>query len=429
MRRLARIALLVIVAAGCGAGTKAVGVETARTDSSAAPARRVGRFASPFPRPVFGSTSSSARCCLARTLLSYNGRPTAEGGTVLRPDLAAELPTVSADGLTWTFRLKHGLHYAPPYEGQEIVASDVIRGVEHSVNPRRRGLLRVALPRDRGGAGVRRRQGRLDLRSRSARPYTLVVHLSKPSGDLGHRFVFPESAPIPAGCGGGSREGLPSFITQSGPYMIETEATTCSRSSEPRVGSGHRRSPAAFPDRIEFSIGGSPEEYAAKVDSGKLDLAVDVKTVAPQDQIHRYEDRPGARAPRVRDAERRRSLPDDERGGAAVRRPSRAQGGQPRRRQAGAARHRRRAGAGAIATHIAPDSLEDNVLLDYDPYPSSGARGDLEAAKAEMARSGYDANGDGVCDARACKRVRAFTRTDLSGVAGRGDGAQAARSR
>ncbi len=55
------------------------------------------------------------RCCLLRTLLSYNGKPTAEGGAELRPDLAAELPTVSADGLTWTFRLKPGL-VSPPFE-------------------------------------------------------------------------------------------------------------------------------------------------------------------------------------------------------------------------------------------------------------------------------------------------------------------------
>ncbi len=32
------------------------------------------------------------RCCLLRTLLSYNGQTTDEGGSELRPDLAAEMP-------------------------------------------------------------------------------------------------------------------------------------------------------------------------------------------------------------------------------------------------------------------------------------------------------------------------------------------------
>ncbi len=62
------------------------------------------------------------RCCLLRTLMSYNGQPTSEGGAELRPDLADGLPEVSPDGLTWTFRLKPGIRYAPPFADREIVA-------------------------------------------------------------------------------------------------------------------------------------------------------------------------------------------------------------------------------------------------------------------------------------------------------------------
>ncbi|HUG88612.1 MAG TPA: ABC transporter substrate-binding protein, partial [Actinomycetota bacterium] len=40
------------------------------------------------------------RCCLLRTLMSYNGMSTEEGGTELQPDLATALPEVSDDGLT-----------------------------------------------------------------------------------------------------------------------------------------------------------------------------------------------------------------------------------------------------------------------------------------------------------------------------------------
>src|SRR6185436_4566352 len=42
------------------------------------------------------------RCCLLRTLMSFNGRSTAEGGAVPQPDLADGAPEVSVDGLTWT---------------------------------------------------------------------------------------------------------------------------------------------------------------------------------------------------------------------------------------------------------------------------------------------------------------------------------------
>jgi len=40
------------------------------------------------------------RCCLLRTLLSYNGKTPAKGGAEVQPDLASALPEQSADGLT-----------------------------------------------------------------------------------------------------------------------------------------------------------------------------------------------------------------------------------------------------------------------------------------------------------------------------------------
>ena len=72
------------------------------------------------------------RCCLLRTLYSYNGKPTEDGGGEPRPDLAAGPAVVSADGLTWTFRLKQGLHYAPPFDDTPIVAPDVVRALERT---------------------------------------------------------------------------------------------------------------------------------------------------------------------------------------------------------------------------------------------------------------------------------------------------------
>jgi hypothetical protein len=55
-------------------------------------------------------------------------------------------------------------------------------------------------------------------------------------------------------------------------------------------------------------------------------------------------------------------------------------------------------------THAGLDSLEANLLVDYEPY---GVGGDLESALAEMARSRYDTDGDGICDRPVCSRVPA----------------------
>ncbi|HEX9123742.1 MAG TPA: hypothetical protein VF984_10385, partial [Actinomycetota bacterium] len=61
-----------------------------------------------------------------------------------------------------------------------------------------------------------------------------------------------------------------------------------------------------------------------------------------------------------------------------------------------------------IRWHIAPDAVEGGLLQSWRPEWLPSAGGDLEAARAEMARSRYDRNGDGRCDAKVCHGVRAL---------------------
>ena len=152
----------------------------------------------------YGPAFELFRCCLLRTLLSYNGTPTAEGGAEPRPDLAAELPTVSSDGLTWTFHLKPGLHYAPPYEDVEITSPDVVRGIERMFNPPNASMAEAFGRLTIGGyesyyqpliEGTEAfASGTADSISGLETPddYTLVVHLTEPTGDLAERFTLPQ---------------------------------------------------------------------------------------------------------------------------------------------------------------------------------------------------------------------------------------------
>src|SRR6187397_2790936 len=81
-------------------------------------------------KEYYGVAWAFDRCCLLRTLLSYNGKTTAEGGAEVQPDLATALPEQSADGLTWTFTLKPGIKYAPPLQDVTVTAQDFIRAME-----------------------------------------------------------------------------------------------------------------------------------------------------------------------------------------------------------------------------------------------------------------------------------------------------------
>jgi peptide/nickel transport system substrate-binding protein len=58
--------------------------------------------------------------------------------------------------------------------------------------------------------------------------------------------------------------------------------------------------------------------------------------------------------------------------------------------------------SGTITSHFVPPGMTGGLNADYNPYATPNNAGDIEAAKAEMAQSKYDTDGDGVCDAAAC---------------------------
>jgi peptide/nickel transport system substrate-binding protein len=64
---------------------------------------------------------------------------------------------------------------------------------------------------------------------------------------------------------------------------------------------------------------------------------------------------------------------------------------------------------GEIAGHIMVNSLEGDLLKDYDPYATANSAGDVNLAKEAMKASVYDTNGDGICDADVCQNVLAVT--------------------
>jgi peptide/nickel transport system substrate-binding protein len=388
------------------------------------------------------------RCCLLRTLLSYNGRPTSQGGAVLRPDLAATLPTVSPDGRAWTFHLKQGLHYAPPLQKAEIVAQDVIRALEREFSPSPRAYRRLypnpvlghyANLYDGVIEGIDAfRSGKSANISGLEAPdrYTLVVHLVRPSGDLGYGFSMPATAPIPPnpsnpaarlGVAQGHGNGYGRFLVSSGPYMFagadKLDFSLPADKQKPVSGylPGRRfafvRNPSwdprtdplrkAYVGRIEFRLLPPAHTEAAlaklahQVDSGRLDLLLDAGAsdgqlarsakgrlfITVADNVYFF--RLNIALPPFDDIHVRKAanlVLDKARAAASIGNPLRS----------------------PVAGHLAPDSLDGNLLLGYDPYATPGHHGDLAAARAEMATSRYDRNHDGICDVAACRGISAI---------------------
>jgi peptide/nickel transport system substrate-binding protein len=387
------------------------------------------------------------RCCLVRTLLSHNGQSAAEGGARLQPDLAASLPEVSADGLTWTFRLKPGLHYGPPLEDVEITAGDFVRDFHRLLAPSIGSYFAYDYLVIEGAAEYFDGTAASISGIEAPDDHTLVFRLTEPAGDFGARLAGTSTGPLPpnpaqpdatTGIAAGADAGYGRFLVSSGPYMLEgsemVDFSVPAAMRTPAAGFTPGRivlvrnpswDPAsddlrpAYADRIEITLADSMDAAVAALDAGEADLlwASGARSpTVPADIFDAFRADPArgeahldatglvrnvimnVAVPPFDDVHVRKALNwaidkqklVDLKGGGV------AQG---------------------VYGHILGNLVEDDLLADYDPYATPGGHGDLEKARAEMRLSRYDTDGDGRCDAPACAHIRATTREEHAVVA------------
>ncbi len=378
------------------------------------------------------------RCCLLRSLLSFNGRPVGEGGAVLRPDLAEALPEITADGLTWTFHLREGLRYAPPLQDTPIVAQDVVRSIERALGPRPpelgpwwgeiqdgflgnylnlKNLIQGASEYAEGDA--ERISG---LETPDAR--TLVIRLDVPSGTLGNLLAWPDLAPIPPDpsdptARSGVADGYPygPTLVASGPYMVEGAAdidlglpvgerplptgdTAGSLTLVRNPSWSREQDPLrlAAADRIVIVRVADPEQGMALVSRGELDLLWDWQSTAQG--VAAARDLPGVHLESVaRGTMRflRMSVAAEPFDDVHVRRAV----SFIVDRVAATATMSRTLAETEPALHAGLDSLEENLLANFDPFDAADGP-DPDRAYEEMALSRYDHDHDGRCDDPVC---------------------------
>ena len=97
---------------------------------------------------------NGATCAM---LYNYPDLPFPEGAR-LQPEVARGQPSISADGLTYTFRIRRGFRFSPP-SNEPVTAAAFERAIERALDPRT-GSFAAALAQD--VAGVRARGNTLD---------------------------------------------------------------------------------------------------------------------------------------------------------------------------------------------------------------------------------------------------------------------------
>jgi peptide/nickel transport system substrate-binding protein len=374
------------------------------------------------------------RCCLLRTLLSYKGVPTDQGGADLQPDIASAMPEISSDGLTYTFHLKSGINYGDPFTDVSVTSGDIVRALEREADPNAavngyNFYYSIIDGFDDYGAGKADSIKGLETPDDS----TLVVHLTEPAGYLPYLFAMAATAPIPPngdktlGAADGHTKDYGRFLVATGPYEFAgsdqldfsqpADSQTPVSGYVPGKSIQMVRNPGydpstdglrpAYPDAIDISIGGDNNDLYNKILAGELDGVVD--GIVPPQVLRQFSTDPTLQ-PRLHiypsDALRYVSFnlampPFDD---IHVRKAFNLA-----LDKAGMRTLRGGESVGEIAGHIMVNSLENNILQDYDPYATPNSGGDINAAKEEMKQSKYDTNGDGVCDASVCKNILAVT--------------------
>jgi peptide/nickel transport system substrate-binding protein len=141
------------------------------------------------------------------------------GKPILVPDLAEDLGTASADGLTWTFKIKQGMKY---HDGSPIVAADfayaIKRQFAHDIfDEGPTYLIQYAKGGDKYKGPYGPEGDKYDG-VEAPDDHTLVIHLAKKFPDMPYYAAFPAFSPIPKAKD--TRQNYEKNPMSTGPYMV-----------------------------------------------------------------------------------------------------------------------------------------------------------------------------------------------------------------
>ncbi len=168
-------------------------------------------------------------------------------GTRLVPEVAAAMPTISADRLTYTFTLRRGWKLS---NGDPVTARSFARAFERARSPE---LVSPAEPYLR------------EVRDWNARGNVLTIHLRSPAPDFVQRLALPYFCAVPTWAPDKQSDTLPS----AGPYAIASYRY--GRSLILHRNPYYRGTRPARIDRIVYRFGAFPSQIRLQLEQGEVD--------------------------------------------------------------------------------------------------------------------------------------------------------------
>ncbi len=209
-----------------------------------------------------------------RTLVAADAKP-GKDGLKLVPDLAEDLPKITDDGKTYTFKLKSGMKFE---DGSAIKSADIKYGIERvfaqdvlsggptylidaldqgqkypgpykDTDPKKLGLKSVETPDDS----------------------TIVFKLKEPSADFPYLLAMGGAAPVPAAKDTGDKYA--DHPISSGPYMFKSiePGKKVILVRNPNWDRSSDKVRKALPDTIDLTLGIDANEIDNRLLDGTLD--------------------------------------------------------------------------------------------------------------------------------------------------------------
>ena len=181
------LALAIAIGIASGLSGCASGRRTRRHSSSSGTLRvamTVSTWSGLDPQGTWGFNQwELLRCCLLRTLMTYRGVPDSLG--TVNPQISPRNLHRYRRMASWTFRLRPGIHYGPPFENVEVTAADIVRALLRSDGEEADGPGGFYLPTIEGFS--RYYAGGLPTRSpASLQPPVHAARADCPAGHVGY---------------------------------------------------------------------------------------------------------------------------------------------------------------------------------------------------------------------------------------------------
>ena len=214
------------------------------------------------------------------TLLNYPDKPAPEGSKLV-PEVAQDMPTVSSDGKTYTFRIRPGFKFSPP-SNEEVTAETFRFVINRNLSPK------LQSPSSSFIADIVGAQDVLDGKAARASGVTvngneLTIRLTKPAPDFLNRIAMWFFCAIPTSTPVDPAREKP--VPSAGPYYISSwvPRRTLVLKKNPNY-TGDR--PHKL-DQIVYRIGVPEATSVLEIRSGQTDYAGDGIPPASQSELGR----------------------------------------------------------------------------------------------------------------------------------------------